>query len=241
MNFLLIVNDDKRFGPILLRRLINLGEKPSYVAICERFPPNATLRSKISYLTAMALTLPPAFVLSYLFGSNRETMDDVLREHQISFRRYTDANSPDFVNDLKNPNAQIGISICSQIYKRKTIDSFPFPVFNIHGGSLAENRGRYPFFWTAALRLQPEITVHQIDKIIDGGPTILRKFLPNSANESVVAMTTAYAHELPDTILDVLRNFRSQTITPMKTVPGIYRLAPSPKDIFKYWFRQIRN
>ncbi|MCO5142583.1 MAG: hypothetical protein M9962_05795 [Oligoflexia bacterium] len=243
MKYFLLINEDQYFGPSMLEKFLENAEKPPlYVAILSRFSPNTSVLSRLEYLLIMLSTLPLGFLLKYSLCPLRPSwkkLEDVLNQYSIPFDSFDSANDAQLVEKISYLEASFGFSIASQIYTKETLKKMNCSLYNFHGGGLPENRGKYPFFWTAALSLQPEICVHQIGEQIDRGKILLRKELSKSANQSAAKVTIAYAEALPGLMLDCLKTLKNENRDEcVESGFAPYRATPRWKDIFAYWFRK---
>ena len=63
------------------------------------------------------------------------------------------------------------------IIKRRTLEHFQRPVFNLHISYLPYNRGAHPNFWSFYDNTPSGVTIHLIDNGIDTGPIVRQKYV----------------------------------------------------------------
>lgn len=116
-------------------------------------------------------------------------INNFLREKKIDFRstiqlckklgvtvvQVVTLNDQVSINALTNNRVDLVVYAGGGILKKKFIESAPYGVLNAHSGPLPFFRGMNCLEWTLFYGVQPEITVHLIDKGIDTGP-ILKRF-----------------------------------------------------------------
>ena len=95
-------------------------------------------------------------------------------------------NSYDLINTVNNLSPDIIVCInCPQILSEKTINAIKAPIFNFHPGDLPSFRGvLIPFFLLRQKEKKACISFHKIDKYIDKGQLINKKYISLSKKET---------------------------------------------------------
>ena len=64
-----------------------------------------------------------------------------------------------------------------RIIKESIIKKLNRPIINLHMSFLPFNKGAHPNFWSFVENTPKGVSIHEIEKNIDSGPTIVRKKL----------------------------------------------------------------
>ena len=78
-------------------------------------------------------------------------------------------------SDLKKNFALIISFGYKKIIKESIIKKLNRPIINLHMSFLPFNKGAHPNFWSFVKNTPKGVTIHEISKNIDSGPTIIRK------------------------------------------------------------------
>ncbi len=166
------------------------------------------------------------------------SVKQTVEKYGIPVIERSDLNSPEFIELIKQYNADLFISIASPIiFKEQLIDLPKIDCINIHNAPLPYYRGMLPNFWQLYNgEKESGITIHRIEKGIDTGDIIKQIFLPIAPDESLDELIIKTKKEDATMLIDVIEDFHSDKIryTKMKG-KGSYFTFPVRKDalIFK--------
>lgn len=113
------------------------------------------------------------------------TLKSYSDSHNIQYLKAKNINSRDFIDQIKEFDCDLFISLSfNQIFKREIIELPKFNSINVHAGKLPFYRGRNVLNW-AIINGEKEfgVTVHYIDEGIDTGDIILQNTYSISNND----------------------------------------------------------
>lgn len=126
----------------------------------------------------------------------------------ISVKRVVTLNDQASLDALSNNKVDLVIYAGGGILRRKFIESTPYGVLNAHSGPLPFFRGMNCMEWTLFYGVQPEITVHMIDKGIDTGPILKRFQIEIVSGDSLSALRGKSVVREVTSIVEVLSDFQ---------------------------------
>lgn len=234
-NYWLVVNEDPVFTCKAMEEFLKTNTPPQKILVAPRFSSCNTKSYQFSTTAKSVAILGLRFCLPYMFASSMkkqldsfsQSLDYEFIEDVNQLKAWSFENRPDFV-----------ISICSQVYKKQTIDHIGCPIINIHGGHIPGNRSRYPFFWACYHQENQYATSHLITEKIDQGPILFIQDLgrPKSAADA----TRNFALELPVLLEKTLEQLVEGSFFDLQPKRGIYRGAPRWLDILRYRLRLLK-
>ncbi|MBD1147247.1 hypothetical protein IDH28_00265 [Pelagibacterales bacterium SAG-MED31] len=118
-------------------------------------------------------------------------LNSILQKKTIfKSRLVKNINSQDLINLVNQLNVDIIICInCPQIISDNTIKEIKVPIFNFHPGDLPSFRGvLIPFFLMKNKIREACLTFHKIDKFIDKGQLINKKYISLSDKETLLSI-----------------------------------------------------
>ena len=109
------------------------------------------------------------------FTDGPHSYKDLAHRHSAAFEKHSNPNKQQVINRIKELDADIILSTCGYIFKKKILDAPKIGVINKHAGPLPSYRGLMPVFWTLLEGKQKVgVTIHFMDKEIDKGTMILQ-------------------------------------------------------------------
>lgn len=169
-------------------------------------------------LNSIKYLLKKNFLIKLVIG--RYTNEDYeikifCKSNKINYKIYKNINNPNIVRQLSNYNSNLFISISyDQILGLKIINSFK-NIINFHAGDLPNYRGRSVVNW-ALINGEKKIglTVHKLDKNIDTGDIILKKYINISINDNYLSVLSKIYSVTPILIFKSIKllkkdNFKS--------------------------------
>lgn len=126
----------------------------------------------------------------------------------ISVKRVVTLNDQASLDALSNNKVDLVIYAGGGILRRKFIENTPYGVLNAHSGPLPFFRGMNCMEWTLFYGVQPEITVHMIDKGIDTGPILKRFQIEIVSGDSLSALRGKSVVREVTSIVEVLSDFQ---------------------------------
>ena len=154
---------------------------------------------------------------------------------------FIDVNSNDLISEINHLNADLIVCInCPQILNEKTINQINAPIFNFHPGDLPTFRGvLIPFFLLKYKVENACITYHKIDKYIDKGKIINKKYFPIIKNETILSIYEKIflSENSYEFIMNSMINSKN-TYLEEKNVKSHYYKYPSIIEILKFRFQK---
>jgi len=105
------------------------------------------------------------------------SIDNVIQKYQIEEIKTNNVNDVNFIQQLKDKEIDVIVSIaCPQIFKKEIIESPKNCCINYHTAMLPRYRGRQPLFWALYHNEKKSgVTVHEMDVKIDNGQILCQK------------------------------------------------------------------
>ena len=154
---------------------------------------------------------------------------------------FIDVNSNDLISEINHLNADLIVCInCPQILNEKTINQINAPIFNFHPGDLPTFRGvLIPYFLLKYKVENACITYHKIDKYIDKGKIINKKYFPIKKNETILSIYEKMflSENSYEFIMNSMINYKN-TYLEEKNVKSHYYKYPSIIEILKFRFKK---
>ena len=124
------------------------------------------------------------------YDSNDEILKELANINDIDYLKHPNINSIDFLNNIKNYNCDLFISMSfNQIFKSKILSMPKMGIINCHAGKLPYYRGRNILNWVL-INDEKEfgITAHYVDLGIDTGDIILQKTYPITDQDNYASL-----------------------------------------------------
>lgn len=152
-----------------------------------------------------------------------------------------DVNSIDLIKKINHLSADLVICInCPQILNEKTINKINAPIFNFHPGDLPTFRGvLIPYFLMKYKVENACMTYHKIDKYIDKGKIINKKYIPIKKNETILSIYEKLflSENSYEFIMDSIINSKNTYLEEKNTISNYYKY-PSILEILKFRFKK---
>jgi len=202
------------------------------------FPSKANLKYRREHFLAnlRIVGIREFLKISWVWLSRRDrtTIQAAAKKYQIPYIVMDDVNGEDFYRHLTVHKISSVLNICSQIYKKTTLDRIP-PVYNYHGGYVPGNAGRFPVFWAYLKNLPQFVTCHSVSEVVDGGKPILHVPIETLPEDSVWSITERIMHRFPEIMghsISLIDEGKSEILS--LTIPEFYGPRPTKKDIMQY-------
>ncbi len=138
------------------------------------------------------------------FTDGPHSYKDLAHRHSAAFEKHSNPNKQQVINRIKELDADIILSTCGYIFKKKILDAPKIGVINKHAGPLPSYRGLMPVFWTLLEGKQKVgVTIHFMDKEIDKGTMILQHIYKQNFETVADAYTQVYK-DFPKMMWDAL-------------------------------------
>lgn len=148
-----------------------------------------------------------------------------------------DVNSNDLISEINYLNADLIVCInCPQILNEITINQINAPIFNFHPGDLPTFRGvLIPYYLLKYKAENACLTYHKIDKYIDKGKIINKKYFPIKKNETILSIYEKIflSENSYEFIMNSMVNSK-KTYLEDKNVISHYYKYPSIVEILKF-------
>ncbi len=143
---------------------------------CFRYPHSTSIKARRRRQDGIWRVLASQPPFSWGRASCARSWSDS-RSHQfveregVAYRLVSDVNAPEFLDQLRQGNAELLISVsCPQIFRRALIELPPRGILNIHGAILPQYRGVMPSFWMMANgERQAGVSIYFVNEKIDAG------------------------------------------------------------------------
>ena len=164
--------------------------------------------------------------------------------NKINYKIFKNINNPGALKELLSFKSNLFISISyDRILGLKVINSFK-NIINFHAGDLPNYRGRSVVNW-ALINGEKRIglTIHKIDKNIDTGDIILKKYINISLNDDYFSVLNKIYDLTPEIVINSIKllkknNFKAikQSKTGIKT--KYYRLRKQNDEVLKKFLKK---
>ena len=148
-----------------------------------------------------------------------------------------DVNSNDLISEINYLNADLIVCInCPQILNEKTINQINAPIFNFHPGDLPTFRGVLIPYYLLKYKVENAcLTYHKIDKYIDKGEIINKKYFSIKKNETILSIYEKIflSENSYEFIMNSMVNSK-KTYLEEKNVKSHYYKYPSIVEILKF-------
>ena len=212
------------------------------------FPPQA---DKKEYILKSLKIMGSLYLLKYMFKKvlkqllasipvvknffPKSSLPLLSKHYGIDCKRLDDINSSEFQEELIQENVQTILSITSQLYKKKIIDTPRLQIYNFHPSLLPNNKGRFPVFWAILKDENLGITCHKINEKIDDGEIIyqveivLNKVITVEKGMDIILKKMG---DFMDKALEHIRNKKSSVHE--KKQESFYGATPTEEQIYDY-------
>jgi hypothetical protein len=186
-------------------------------------------------LSAYARWVVLAFLAkSRLKKENPYYIESVAQHFGVPVFRFLSVNAPDFAEQIRSRGVSAILNVCSQIYKKSSIEGLP-PIYNFHGGYVPGNAGRYPAFWAHRKGLPQVLSVHRVNEKIDDGPAVLHHPLRSGSEVSVHELMLELLEVFPAVVVKTIQLIESGQREVMDVqFDHFYGPRPTQKEIAAY-------
>ena len=149
----------------------------------------------------------------------------------------SDLNSQDFINMVKQHNADLFISVASPIiFKENLIKTPKLDCINIHNAPLPNYRGMLPNFWQLYHgEKNAGITIHRIFTGIDTGDIIKQITVPITPDDSLHDLIVKTKMKGAELMIEVISDYKNGTVKYEKmTGEGSYFSFPKRQDVKEF-------
>ena len=193
MRAVIITQDEPFAVPVLLEEL--LARRADAISCVIVAPPTSKHESFLALVRRWWSVFGPLdffryaarFVTARLLGRGP---DQVALRHGVDVAHATDINAPDFLEDLRELQPDLIISVaCPQIFREDLLRLPARGCINVHSGPLPRYRGQLPTFWVLYHgETQTAVTVHYMNERVDDGPIILQTAVPITDGETQASL-----------------------------------------------------
>ncbi|MCD6360189.1 MAG: formyl transferase [Armatimonadetes bacterium] len=194
MRAVIITQDEPFAVPVLLEEL--LARRADAISCVIIAPPTSQHESFSALVRRWWSAFGPLdffryaarFVTARLLGRGP---DQVALRHGVDVAHATDINAPDFLEELRELQPDLIISVaCPQIFREDLLRLPARGCINVHSGPLPRYRGQLPTFWVLYHgETQTAVTVHYMNRRVDDGPILLQEsvdILPHESQASLM-------------------------------------------------------
>ena len=188
-------------------------------------------RRSIKFITKLA---------AYVLLIKRQGLDYYINKFSIPVYNIKKINNQvmDKIQQI-SPDLIISLS-ATQVFSDKLLNLPGEGCINLHSGPLPYYRGLFPTFWQL-FNEEKEIglTVHFMDKNIDGGKILLQGKVQVSPDDSLFSLLDRVKHKGAQILLEALRLIETKNITaiPNDITKGSYYVLPKREDIKKFLYK----
>ena len=119
----------------------------------------------------------------------KNTIKNFIFKSRIKKYEYMDdINSSKFLDICKKEKFKFGLLLNSPLINEKIIETLNIPILNIHIGALPKYRNKYSNIKAMIENNNPAITIHLIDKYIDGGEILSVVHLPYLPHQNMIIL-----------------------------------------------------
>jgi len=129
------------------------------------------------------------------------------------------------------------------ILKKKIIEGFDGPIFNLHISYLPYNRGAHPNFWSFYENTPSGVTIHLIDEDIDTGFIVSQKYVNFKEDEDTFAKTfTVLINEVESLFMDCINSLLSGNwVAKKQRGTGTHHYVKNLPSNFSGWNSNIKQ
>ena len=149
------------------------------------------------------------YITDYLVtqGVEARTLSGICNRLSIHFLQLRSVNEDLWLEWLKANEVDLLIYSGGGILSKKTLEALRIGALNSHGGPLPFFRGMNGLEWSLAYGVQPEITVHIIDRGIDTGPILKRELLNIEDGDNISRLRGKSVVKEVECLIAVIQNF----------------------------------
>lgn len=149
------------------------------------------------------------------YDIKEKDFQDVANNLKINFINTQNINKPEIVQQLKDANAEIAISVnWISIIGPEVCNVFKYGVLNAHAGDLPRYRGNAPIAW-AILQNEQQVglSIHQMDPFeLDAG-NIFKKDFYSLCSDTYIGQVTQWVEKrTPELFLDTVNGIETKKI-----------------------------
>lgn len=156
-----------------------------------------------------------------------KNFSDLGEKNNIPVFYKNNPNDADVVHLVKNDNTDVILITFGYIVKQPLLDAVRIAILNKHSSILPLFRGIWPVFWILNDGSAPlGVTVHKVEKKIDGGEIILQKSYGQIKAKSVFDCYDIIYRDMADIFLTAIDNLESgmRNVEKADGVSGYYSL-----------------
>jgi methionyl-tRNA formyltransferase len=129
------------------------------------------------------------------------------------------------------------------ILKKRVIEGFGCPIFNLHISYLPYNRGAHPNFWSFYDNTPSGVTIHLIDEGIDTGFIVSQKYVNFKEDEDTFVKTyTVLINEIESLFMNCINSLLSGNwVAKKQRSVGTHHYAKNLPSNFSGWNSNIKQ
>ncbi|WP_182199782.1 methionyl-tRNA formyltransferase [Paraliobacillus salinarum] len=146
------------------------------------------------------------------------TLKKLSDKYKIDYLKHKDINSDAFLNQIREYNCDLFVSMSfNQIFKKEIMNMPKFKTINCHAGKLPFYRGRNILNW-ALINDETEfgITVHYVDEGIDTGDIIIQRCFDITDHDDYNTLLDKAYNECAIILYDAIKLIQEGKHTPFK-------------------------
>ncbi len=166
-----------------------------------------------------------------LFGKHPRSYKKLAQAHVAAYEKHSNPNNAKVIDRVKELDADLILSTCGYIFKKKILKAPKIGVINKHSALLPSYRGLMPVFWALMEgRTHVGSTIHFMDEEIDKGKMIIQKEYKQDFSSVHEAYTQVYK-DFPKMMWDALDRVQADGPYPKypDRTPSYFSL-PTRKD-----------
>jgi len=172
------------------------------------------------------------------------TLEQIARSHEIPYRKIGNPNAPNFIDTVREREADVIVSVaCPYILKSALLSLPRRGAINIHHAPLPKYKGMMPTFWQM-FHGEPTVgvTVHFMAAKVDEGAALLQEQLAIEPNETLDHLIRRSKRHGAHCMAKALRQVASasQQNIELKPQNGSYFSFPSLEDIREFHRKGLR-
>jgi len=140
-------------------------------------------------LIALEALVPCASVIGVVVPNDRSAapLVDLARRHGLGINKFDPQKQHELAKRLDTRPDLICVATFPSILSRELLEVAMHGAINVHWSLLPRHRGPDPLFWTYLNDdRQTGVTLHWLDKRVDGGPILLQRQIPLARGRPVV-------------------------------------------------------
>lgn len=170
-------------------------------------------------------------------GVGHRSLRPLCRELNVPLQIVRDIHGAESMQFIERHRPNLAVYSGAGILRGALIDAFPDGILNLHCGPLPHIRGMNAVEWSLYLGIQPEVTLHKVDKGIDTGAILESQTVAVRPAESLGTIRARTVAAGIDLLLHELPNVeRWQTIhNPPRHGRQYFTMAEPLKQLVQSW------